>query len=139
MLKELHSPFYGADFRRYEVIYPNATRLKELDASITALENPDLDIDTNRALMAIRFSDEWYGTQFHPEAHPDGMLHYLRRPEKKEMILANFGLNTYEEMMHNALHPDRLAHTRDLILPGFLKDAMDKILAYSEEREPVFM
>ncbi len=137
LLKELNSPFYGADFRRYEVIYPNEARIKELDASITAIENPDLDIDENRALMAVRFSNAWYGTQFHPEAHPDGMVHYLRRPDKKEMIIANFGLNTYEEMMHNALHPDRLAHTRDLILPGFLKDAMDRILAYSKDEEPV--
>jgi len=137
LLKELNSPFYGADFRRYEVIYPNEARIKELDASITAIENPDLDIDENRALMAVRFSNAWYGTQFHPEAHPDGMVHYLRRSDKKEMIIANFGLNTYEEMMHNALHPDRLAHTRDLILPGFLKDAMDRILAYSKDEEPV--
>lgn len=139
LLMHLNSPFYGADFRRYEVIYPNAERLKELDATVTALENPDLDIDENRALMAVRFSNEWFGTQFHPEAHPDGMVHYLRRPEKKEMILSQFGLNTYEEMMHNALHPDRLKHTRDLILPGFLKDAMDRILAYSKEGEPVFV
>jgi hypothetical protein len=139
LLMHLNSPFYGADFRRYEVIYPNAERLQELNASVTAVENPDLDIDENRALMAVRFSNEWFGTQFHPEAHPDGMVHYLRRPEKKEMILSQFGLNTYEEMMHNALHPDRLAHTRDLILPGFLKDAMDRILAYSKEGEPVFV
>lgn len=139
LLMHLNSPFYGADFRRYEVIYPNAERLKELDATVTALENPDLDIDENRALMAVRFSNEWFGTQFHPEAHPDGMVHYLRRPEKKEMILSQFGLNTYEEMMHNALHPDRLKQTRDLILPGFLKDAMDRILAYSKEGEPVFV
>lgn len=138
LLMHLHSPFYGADFRKYEVIYPNPMRLMELKATITALENPDLDIDDNRALMAVRFSDEWFGTQFHPEAHPDGMLHYLRRPEKKEMILRNFGLKTYEEMMHNALHPERLTHTRDLILPVFIKDAMDKILAYSEETIPVY-
>lgn len=138
LLMHLNSPFYGADFRRYEVIYPNADRLKELDAAVTALENPDLDIDENRALMAVRFSNEWFGTQFHPEAHPDGMVHYLRRPEKKEMILSQFGLNTYEEMMHNALHPERLAHTRDLILPGFLKDAMDRLLAFSKDGAPVF-
>lgn len=138
LFTSLHNPFYGADFRRYEVIYPDEKRLKELDAHITALENPDLDIDDNRALMAVRFSDSWYGTQFHPEAHPDGMVHYLHRPEKKEMILSNFGLNTYEEMMHNALHPDRLAHTRDLILPGFLKDAVDKILDYTRNRSVAF-
>jgi len=133
----LNNPFYGADFRRYEVIYPDANRLEELNSKITALENPDLDIDENRALMAVRFSNEWFGTQFHPEAHPDGMVHYLRRPEKKEMILAQFGMNTYEEMMHNALHPERLAHTRDLILPAFIKDAVDQILSYSKDKEPV--
>jgi homoserine O-succinyltransferase/O-acetyltransferase len=138
LLMHLHTPFYGADFRRYEVIYPNQQRLQELDATITALENPDLDIDDNRALMAVRFSNEWFGTQFHPEAHPDGMVHYLRRPEKKEMILNQFGLNTYEEMMHNALHPDRLAHTRDLVLPGFIKDAVDQILEYSKNTSQVF-
>ena len=62
LLMHLNSPFYGADFRRYEVIYPNADRLRELDATVTALENPDLDIDENRALMAVRFSKEWFGT-----------------------------------------------------------------------------
>jgi hypothetical protein len=66
------------------------------------------------------------------------MVHYLRRPEKKEMILTQYGLNTYEEMMHNALHPDRLAHTRDLILPRFLKDALERILAYSRNGSEVF-
>lgn len=138
LFANLNNPFYGADFRRYEVIYPDMQRLEELGATITALENPDLDIDDNRALMAVRFSDTWFGTQFHPEAHPDGMVHYLRRPEKKEMILNQYGLNTYEEMMHNALHPDRLAHTRDLILPRFLKDALERILAYSRNGSEVF-
>jgi GMP synthase-like glutamine amidotransferase len=137
LFMHLHNPFYGADFRRYEIIYPDAKRLEELNSKITALENPDLDIDDNRALMAVRFSNEWFGTQFHPEAHPDGMVHYLRRPEKKEMILSQFGMNTYEEMMHNALHPERLAHTRDLILPAFIKDAVDQILSYSKDKEPV--
>lgn len=131
LFRHLNSPFYGADFRRYEVIFPDIDRLRELEASIVALENPDLDIDDNRALMAVRFSKEWYGTQFHPEAHPDGMIHYLHRPEKKDMILHQFGLNTYEEMMHNALHPDRLAHTRDMILPGFIREAVDQILDYT--------
>lgn len=128
LLGQLKQPVYGADFRKYEVIYPDAQRLNELDATIAALESEMLDIDDNRALMAVRFSDAWFGTQFHPEAHPDGMLHYLRRPEKKEMILTQFGLNRYEEMMHNALHPDRLAKTRDVILPGFIHDAIENIL-----------
>ncbi len=125
----INNPFYGADFRKYEVIFPDEKRLNDLNAVVTAMENPDLDIDENRALMAVRFSDAWFGTQFHPEAHPDGMVHYLRRPDKKEMIIDQFGLDTYEEMMHNALHPERLAHTRDMILPGFIKNAIDAVMA----------
>ncbi len=138
LVAPLNNPFYGADFRKYEVIYPDTARLKELNATITALESPDLDIDDNRALMAVRFSDEWFGTQFHPEAHPDGMVHYLRRPEKKEMILSQFGRNTYDEMMQNALHPDRLAHTRDLVLPSFIKDAAEKIMVYKKIALPAY-
>ena len=114
------------------------TWLETVGPLASALENPDLDIDDNRALMAVRFSEAWFGTQFHPEAHPDGMVKYLRRPEKKAMILDNFGLNTYEEMMHNALHPERLTNTRDLILPVFIKDAMERILAYNKNRETVY-
>ena len=134
----LNNPFYGADFRRFEVINPDFNRIQELNAKVVALENPDLDIDENRALMAIRFSNEWFGTQFHPEAHPDGMVHYLHKPEKKEMILRHFGQQTYNEMMTNALHPDRLVQTRDHILPGFIRQAL-KELAAQADLEPAVM
>ena len=138
LFMELNAPFYGADFRKFQVIYPNKERLEELDAVITAIEKSDATKEDSKALMAIRFSNEWFGTQFHPEAHPDGMVHYLRRQEKKDMILRQWGLNTYEEMMHNAIHPDRLANTRDHILPGFLKDAVEHILSYSTPTPLVF-
>jgi len=138
LFMELNSPFYGADFRKYQVVLPNAAKLKELDATIMAIEKGEGLTDQNRALMAIRFSNEWFGTQFHPEAHPDGMVHYLRRQEKRDMILKQWGLHTYEEMMHNAIHPERLANTRDHILPGFLRDALDHILAYATPTPMVF-
>jgi homoserine O-succinyltransferase/O-acetyltransferase len=138
LFMELNSPFYGADFRKYQVVSPDAVRLKELEATIMAVEKGEGLSEKNRALMAIRFSNEWFGTQFHPEAHPDGMVHYLRRQEKRDMILKQWGLHTYEEMMHNAIHPERLANTRDHILPGFLKDALDHILAYSTPTPMVF-
>ena len=128
----LSSPFYGADFRKYQVIMPNESRMKELGSVITAIEHNLPERRDEKALMAIRFSPEWFGTQFHPEAHPDGMIHYLRRQEKRDMILKQWGIHTYEEMMHNAIHPDRLANTRDHILPGFIKDAVDNILDYAK-------
>ena len=134
----LNSPFYGADFRKYQVVSPDLARLKELDATIMAVEQSETIDEGKRALMAIRFSNEWFGTQFHPEAHPDGMVHYLRRQEKRDMILRQWGIHTYEEMMHNAIHPERLANTRDHILPGFLRDALDHILDYARPTPMVF-
>lgn len=134
----LNSPFYGADFRKYQVVSPDPARLKELDATIMAVEKGETVDEGKRALMAIRFSNEWFGTQFHPEAHPDGMVHYLRRQEKRDMILRQWGIHTYEEMMHNAIHPERLANTRDHILPGFLRDALDQILDYATPTPLVF-
>ena len=120
------------------MVSPNAKKIKELDATIVAVEKGEFLNEETRALMAVRFSNEWFGTQFHPEAHPDGMIHYLRRQEKKDMILKQWGLHTYEEMMHNAIHPERLANTRDHILPGFLKDAVDHILDYAIPTPMVF-
>lgn len=130
----LNNPFYGADFRKHEVIYPDSKKIKELGSVVTALEKTKPEHPGEKGLMAIRFSKEWFGTQFHPEAHPDGMFLYLRRREKKEMILKTFGMNTYEEMIHNAIHPARLTVTRDHILPGFIRDAIDQILEYSDSQ-----
>jgi len=136
LLMDLNSPFYGADFRKYQVTKPDEDKLKELDAVIVAIEKTTEYED--KALMAIRFSNEWFGTQFHPEAHPDGMIHYLRRQEKKDMILRQFGVNTYEEMMHNAIHPERLANTRDHVLPGFIEDAVENIMQYAKPAPLVY-
>jgi GMP synthase-like glutamine amidotransferase len=130
----LNSPFYGADFRKYEVISPDQNKIKELGAIITAMESTEPESTSEKAIMAVRFSKEWFGTQFHPEAHPDGMLFYLRRKEKKDMILNTYGLNVYEEMMHNAIHPERLTQTRDHVLPGFIRGAIDHIMEYSDSQ-----
>lgn len=134
----LNSPFYAADFRKFQVVGPDHSRLEDLGATIMAVEEPDMRMEETQAVMAIRFSNEWFGTQFHPEAHPDGMIHYLRRQEKKEMILNQWGQHTYEEMMHNAIHPERLTSTRDHVLPGFIRDAIDQILSYSNSSPLVF-
>lgn len=132
MLEALNDPFFGADFRRFQVVQPDLARLKSLGMVITAMESPEDDVEFELALMAVRFSAEMYGTQFHPEAHPDGMVHYLRRADKREMILSRFGQEMIDTMMHNALDPGRLMATRDHILPGFIRMAVDRVLALAE-------
>ncbi len=138
LFENLNNPFYGADFRKYQVVGPRQEKLKELNAVVVAIEGTEAIRNSEKALMAIRFSKEWFGTQFHPEAHPDGMVHYLRRQEKRNMILRQWGINIYEEMMHNAIHPDRLANTRDHILPDFLQSAVDQILDYAKPTPLVY-
>lgn len=129
VLDPLNDPFFGADFRRFQVVHPDLAHMKRMGMQITAMESPEDDVEFELALMAVRFSDEMYGTQFHPEAHPDGMVYYLRRDDKKEMILSRFGQDIYDTMMHNALHPERLTATRDHVLPGFIRNAVDSVLA----------
>jgi len=127
VLDALNDPFFAADFRRFQVVHPDLAHLRKMGMKITAMESPEDDVEFELALMAVKFSDEMYGTQFHPEAHPDGMVYYLNRADKKEMIVSRFGQEEYDNMMHNALHPERLTATRDHILPGFLRDALEKV------------
>ena len=134
----LRDPFYVVDSRDYQVTLSGWEKLKMAGATILCIEKYRPHVPYAQALMGIRFNEYMIGTQFHPEAHPDGMVHYLRRQEKRDMILKQWGLHTYEEMMHNAIHPERLANTRDHILPGFLKDAVDHILEYATPTPLVF-
>src|SRR5690606_10083387 len=106
--------------------------MRRMGMEITAMESPEDDVEFELALMAVRFSDEMYGTQFHPEAHPDGMVYYLNRADKREMILSRYGKDVYDTMMHNALDPGRLTATRDHILPGFIRNAADNVMAFSD-------
>ncbi|MGB2846095.1 MAG: GMP synthase, partial [Saprospiraceae bacterium] len=76
----------------------------------------------DRALMAIRFSDYFIGTQFHPEADPAGMLVHFNGA-KKQPIIQNVGQLGYDEMMDHLRDPLKLARTRSTVLPNFLRMA----------------
>jgi GMP synthase-like glutamine amidotransferase len=132
VLDPLDDPFFAADFRRFQVVHPDLAYMRRMGMEITAMESPEDDVEFELALMAVRFSDEMYGTQFHPEAHPDGMVYYLNRADKRDMILSRYGKEVYDTMMHNALDPGRLTATRDHILPGFIRSAADSVMAFSD-------
>lgn len=128
----LHDPFYIADFRRYQVVEPNKARFHEMGATLLCLEKLRPHVHEERAMMAIRFSPEMIGTQFHPEANPEGMLTHFLKSERKEIIEKEYGAARYERMMHDLNNPMKIQLTFDTIIPGFLNEAVKALKEVQE-------
>jgi GMP synthase-like glutamine amidotransferase len=125
--RNLPDPFYVADFRHWQVLNPNVARLEETGATILALEKIRPHVDLERAIMAIRFSDEFFGTQFHPEADPVGMLKRFRESDKYNHIISNYGEEKYRRMIDDLHHPEKMGLTHDMVLPTFLRESIQKV------------
>lgn len=125
----LDDPFWAVDSRDYQVIEPNNHVLEAMGAHIMGLEKIRPHVPLDRAIMAIRFSNEIFGTQFHPEADAEGMLRYFLREDKKLNIINNYGEAKYNDMIEHLNDPDKIMLTEHTILPGFLKNAVNKISA----------
>ncbi|MFD0940620.1 type 1 glutamine amidotransferase [Pedobacter boryungensis] len=120
----LHNPFYSVDNRDWQVVQPDLTDFSAKGASILALEKERPHVNLERCIMAIRFSDEIIGTQFHPEADPIGMKMYLLQEEKKTAIIENHGEAKYYDMLNSLDDPNRITLTQSVILPNFLTQAI---------------
>ncbi|REC43622.1 type 1 glutamine amidotransferase [Chryseobacterium sp. 5_R23647] len=128
LFKNLPDPFYAVDSRAYQFIEPNLDRFEELEMKMVAIEKSRPHIDLERAIMAVRFSDEIFGTQFHPEANPDGMLENLKDEKNKEAMIENYGMEKYLETVDRINDEDKIVLTQSQILPQFLSDANKNIL-----------
>ncbi|MBW3523561.1 type 1 glutamine amidotransferase [Chryseobacterium sp. NKUCC03_KSP] len=128
LFKNLPDPFYAVDSRAYQFIEPNVERFEELGMKMVAIEKSRPHIDLERAIMAVRFSDEIFGTQFHPEANPDGMLENLKDEKNKEAMIENYGMEKYLETVDRINDEDKIVLTQSQILPRFLGDAKKNIL-----------
>ncbi len=122
--KGLDDPFWAVDSRDFQVIEPNNYVLDSMGAKITGLEKIRPHVPLDRAIMAIRFSNEIFGTQFHPEADAEGMLRYFQNEDKKQNIIKNHGEAKYYEMIEHLNDPDKILLTEKTILPSFLKNAL---------------
>jgi GMP synthase-like glutamine amidotransferase len=123
---DLPTPFWVVDFRRFQVIQPDDEKIEAFGADILAMEKIRPHIDLERAVMAIRFSPEMVGVQFHPEADPDGMYIHFQQPEIKAEIFEEHGLEKWGQMMHDLTDPDKLPLTHDIIIPGFLREVFEQ-------------
>jgi len=125
---ELKYPFYAVDSRDYQVIQPHYDRLRELGATILAIEKERSHVPYERAIMAIRFNEYMIGTQFHPEADAIGMSMYLQRDDKKKNVIDNHGEAKWKSMIEQLQDPDKILYTYSKVLPNFLNQAVHESL-----------
>jgi homoserine O-succinyltransferase/O-acetyltransferase len=124
----LPEPFFVVDSRDYQLVNPNRKRIKELDVTLLRMEKERPHVNLERAIMAIRFSEEVFGTQFHPEADAIGMLKLLSSDEKKKAVIKTHGFEKYNDMIVKLDDPDKILLTESIIIPKFLKLAAESIM-----------
>ncbi|MBK6996973.1 MAG: GMP synthase [Lewinellaceae bacterium] len=121
----LPDPFYIADFRRYQVTNPQHKRFKAMGAHILCLEKLRPHVHFERAIMAVRFSETMIGTQFHPEADPEGLLNYFLEEERKKSIVEEHGESRYDRMIRDLGNPQKIQRTFETLIPAFLEHALE--------------
>ena len=123
----LPNPFYAADFRHWQVVQPKVDKIEDMGAQILAIEKNRPHIPLERAIMAIRFSKEMIGVQFHPEADPEGMTDHFQHPERRDIVVDDHGLKKYQDMIDHLNDPDKIPLTHDIVLPSFINNALQAI------------
>ncbi len=127
LLEGLQNPFYAVDSRDYQVVKPKKKKLKNLGCAILCKEKKRPHVPLERAVMAIRFSKEIFGVQFHPEADSEGMMRYFKRADKRDHIIKHHGKRKYHDMMIHLDDDDKILKTNRTIIPRFLQQAADAI------------
>lgn len=127
ILDGLTDPFYAVDSRDWQLIQPNLKVFKSHGATILSKEKIRTQVELERAIMAVRFSDEFVGTQFHPEAEPVSMEAYFGLAENKKKVIDSFGEDKYNQMMDCMDNPEKVAMTYNTILPKFIENAIIQI------------
>ncbi len=130
LMAGLPEPFFAVDSRDYQLTEPNMDRFDALGATILCLEKIRPHINLDRAVMAIRFSPEVFGTQFHPEADGEGMLRYFMTDEKRNQIVGIHGQAKYDQMVAYLQDPDTIELTESVFLPNFLRNAINTMAVH---------
>ena len=129
VFQDMNDPFYAVDSRDYQVISPNHQKLRQLGGQILAIEKHRPHVPYERAIMSIRFSNYFIGTQFHPEADATGMSMYLQREDKKAGVIENHGEAKWKSMVEQLQDPEKIMWTNKKVLPNFLNLAIKELVA----------
>ncbi|MEK7256047.1 MAG: GMP synthase [Bacteroidota bacterium] len=120
LFRELNEPFWVADFREWQVVEPDFHRMNKIGARLLAIEKDRPHVGDERAMMAVRFSPEMIGTQFHPEADPVGMRGYFSEQERINAVMDEYGEAKYFQMVEDLKDPAKIQRTHKILLPLFL-------------------
>ena len=127
ILMGLPNPYHAVDSRDWQLIQPRLKAFKEHGAQILSLEKIRTHVEYERAIMAVRFSPEFVGTQFHPEADPAGMKDHFSEKKNRDAVIKNFDEKKYEDMMEHLEDPDKIKLTHETILPHFISESLRSV------------
>jgi homoserine O-succinyltransferase/O-acetyltransferase len=127
ILAGLNQQFWAVDSRDYQAILPIKNNFAKTGAQIVCLEKERPHVPFERAIMAIRFTSEIFGTQFHPEADAEGMHRLFKTEDKKAAVIKNFGEEKYYDMIDKLDDEDKIILTESIVLPNFLKMAFESV------------
>ena len=120
----LQETFYALESRIYQIIAPNDVKIKSMNAQIMALEKMRPKVPLERAIMAIRFSENMYGVQFHPEAALNELVVYFNDPSAKQSIINEFGIEKWNRIMDHLDESSPITDTYTHLIPNFLDKAI---------------
>jgi homoserine O-succinyltransferase len=124
----LSDPFYAVDSRDYQVVQPKLSMFKKKGAKIISLEKIRDHVQYERAIMAVRFSPYFIGTQFHPEADPISYVANLKNKERRDKIIEMKGKTKFRDMLEDLLDEDKIYKTNETIIPNFLRIAINDLM-----------
>ncbi len=127
LLEGLPDPYHAVDSRDWQLVQPRLEVFEEHGATILSLEKIRTHVEYERAIMAVRFSPEFVGTQYHPEADPIGMKAHFSKPEMRQKVIDNFDEKKYEDMMDHLEDPDKIALTYQTVIPGFIRRSLESL------------
>ncbi|SHG23851.1 GMP synthase-Glutamine amidotransferase [Flavobacterium segetis] len=128
LFEGLSDPFYGIDSRDYQVVQPKLSVFTKKGAKIISLEKIRDHVQYERAIMAVRFTDYFVGTQFHPEADPISFVAHLRNKVAKEKIKNMKGEKKFRDMLEDLMDDDKIYKTNETLIPNFLRTAINDLM-----------
>ncbi len=77
--------------------------------------------------MAVRFSPEMVGVQFHPEADPEGMRTHFAKEKTRKKVIQSYGEKKYLKMMDHLDDTDNIKLTHNVLLPEFIQESLNSL------------
>ncbi len=124
----LAESFYAIDSRDYQVVQPKLSMFKKKGAQIISLEKIRDHVQYERAIMAVRFTPEMFGTQFHPEADALSFIANMKNKKTREKIIAMKGKSKFRDMLEDLLDEEKIYKTNETLIPNFLRIAINDLM-----------